>query len=78
MNECIIKKTFKMKKNLGIIDRVVRVLIAVVIAVLYFTQVIQGTGAIILLVLAGVFVVTAILGLCPLYLLFGLSTSKKE
>jgi hypothetical protein len=67
-----------MKKNLGVIDRVIRVLIAVVIVVLYFTHVISGTLAIILLILAGIFVITAILGLCPLYLLFGLSTSKKE
>jgi hypothetical protein len=57
---------------------VIRVLIAVVIVVLYFTHVISGTLAIILLILAGIFVITAILGLCPLYLLFGLSTSKKE
>lgn len=66
-----------MKKNMGTIDKVIRVLVAVVILVLYFTHVISGTLAVILLILAAVFVVTSLLGLCPLYLLFGLSTRKK-
>ncbi|MFZ0280813.1 MAG: DUF2892 domain-containing protein [Bacteroidales bacterium] len=67
-----------MKKNMGVYDRVIRVLIAVVVAVLYFTQVITGTLGIILLILAGILVLTSIVGLCPLYLPFGLSTSRKE
>ena len=67
-----------MKKNMGTIDKVIRVLVAVVILVLYFTHVISGTLAVILLILAAVFVVTSLLGLCPLYLLFGLSTKKTE
>jgi hypothetical protein len=66
-----------MKKNMGTIDKVIRVLVAVVILVLYFTHVISGTLAVILLILAGVFVVTSLLGFCPLYLPFGLSTRKK-
>lgn len=66
-----------MKKNMGTTDKVIRVLVAVVILVLYFTHVITGTLAVILLILAAVFVVTSLLGLCPLYLLFGLSTRKK-
>jgi hypothetical protein len=70
-------KTFKMKKNMGVIDRVVRILIAAVIVVLYFMHVIPGTPGIILLILAGIFVLTGILGFCPLYLPFGLSTRKK-
>jgi hypothetical protein len=67
-----------MKKNLGVIDRVVRILIAVVVVVLYFLHVISGTLAIILLILAAVFVLTSILGLCPLYLPLGIKTTKKE
>ena len=67
-----------MKKNMGTTDKVIRVLIAVIILVLYFTHVVSGTLAVILLILAGVFVVTSLLGLCPLYLPFGLSTRKKE
>jgi hypothetical protein len=64
-------------KNIGSIDKVVRVLVAALIAVLYFTHVISGTTGIILLVVAGVFVLTSLLGICPIYLLFGLKTAKK-
>jgi len=67
-----------MKKNMGTIDKVIRVLVAVIILVLYFTNVISGTLAVILLILAGVFVLTSLIGTCPLYLLFGLNTKKKE
>ncbi|HBC79176.1 MAG TPA: DUF2892 domain-containing protein [Bacteroidales bacterium] len=67
-----------MKKNMGTIDKVIRVLVAVVILVLYFTHVITGTLAVVLLILAGVFVITSLLGFCPLYLPVGFSTAKKE
>lgn len=68
-----------MKKNMGSADRIIRVLIAAVIAVLFFTGVIEGTLGIVLLVLAGVFVLTSLISFCPLYLPFGLSTcSEKE
>jgi len=63
---------------MGVIDKVIRILVAVVVVVLYFLHVISGTLAIILLILAGVFVLTSILGICPLYLPLGLSTRKKE
>ena len=63
---------------MGTVDKVIRVLVAVIIVVLYFTHVVSGTLAVILLILAGVFVVTSLLGFCPLYLPFGLSTRKKE
>jgi hypothetical protein len=67
-----------MKKNMGTTDIVIRVLVAVIILVLYFTHVVSGTLAVILLILAGVFVVTSLLGFCPLYLPFSLSTREKE
>lgn len=63
---------------MGLIDKVIRILIAVVIIVLYFTHVISGLLGIILLILAGVFILTSFLGFCPLYLPFGLNTGKKE
>ena len=66
-----------MKKNMGTMDKVVRILIALVIAVLYFGHLISGTVAIILLVLAGVFILTSFMSFCPLYLPFGISTMKK-
>ena len=65
-----------MKKNMGTADRIIRVIIAAVIAVLFFTDVIQGTLGIILLILAGVFVLTSLVGFCPLYAPFGLRTCK--
>ena len=67
-----------MKKNMGSIDRVIRILVAAVIAVLFFTKVISGTVGIVLLLLAGVFLLTSIFSICPLYLPLGLSTLKKE
>jgi hypothetical protein len=67
-----------MKKNIGTIDRVIRILIAVVFAVLYFTQIVSGTFGIVLLVLGGVFILTSLISFCPIYFPFGLSTRKKE
>lgn len=67
-----------MKKNMGTADKVIRVLVALVIAVLVYAEVLTGTLAIVLLVLAGIFVLTSLLGFCPLYLPFGISTCKKE
>lgn len=67
-----------MKKNMGTIDRVIRILIAIVITVLFFTKAISGTLAIVLLILAGILVVTSIISICPLYLPFGINTGKKE
>jgi hypothetical protein len=57
---------------------VIRILVAVVVVVLYFTHVISGVLAIILLALSAIFVVTSLLSFCPLYLPLGLSTRKKE
>ena len=67
-----------MKKNMGNTDRIIRVAIAAVIAVLFFTNVISGVLGIVLLVLAGVFVLTSLVSTCPLYMPFGLSTCAKE
>jgi hypothetical protein len=65
-----------MKPNMGTADRVVRMLVAIVIAGLYFANIISGTVAIILLVIAGVFILTSFMSFCPLYFPFGLSTRK--
>ncbi|MBI3233916.1 MAG: DUF2892 domain-containing protein [Bacteroidetes bacterium] len=67
-----------MKTNLGTIDRVLRVLVAIVILSLYLGNQITGMAAIILLILASVFILTSFMGFCPLYLPFNLSTKKKE
>jgi len=67
-----------MKKNMGTIDKVIRLLIALVIIVLYFTNVITGVLSIILFIVAAVFILTSIIGFCPAYLPFKISTCKKE
>ncbi len=67
-----------MKKNMGTTDRVIRLIIAAVIGVLYYTGTISGTLGIVLLVLAGVFVLTSFMSFCPLYLPFGLSTCPNK
>lgn len=66
-----------MKKNMGSADRIIRIIVAAVIAILYFTGVIPGTLGIVLLVLAVVFVLTSLISFCPLYLPFGIKTCKK-
>jgi len=71
-------KLDKMKKNMGNIDRGIRVIVAIVIAALYFTGTLTGTLGIILLVLAGVFVLTSFVSFCPLYTLIGASTCPVE
>ena len=67
-----------MKKNMGTVDKVIRILVAVVVVTLYFTNIISGTLAIILLGLSAIFIVTSFLSFCPLYLPFAISTRKKE
>ncbi len=67
-----------MKKNMGSIDKTIRVLAAVVIVILYVAEVISGTAAVIALVLAGIFILTSLAGTCPLYLPFGISTRKHK
>jgi hypothetical protein len=66
-----------MKKNMGTVDRIIRVILAVVVAVLYFTGQITGIAAIILGIVALIFLVTSAFGFCPLYVPFKLSTIKK-
>jgi hypothetical protein len=67
----------EMKKNMGTVDRIIRVLLAILVAVLYLTGQITGIAAIILGVVALVFVVTSAVGFCPLYVPLKLSTVKK-
>ncbi len=59
-----------MKKNMGTTDRVIRV----IIAVLFFTNILTGTLGLILMALAGIFILTSMAGFCPLYAPFGFST----
>ena len=65
-----------MKKNMGIIDRVIRFLLAVVVLVLFLTDRISGKAAFLLGVIAVIFFVTSLVGTCPAYLPFKISTQK--
>ncbi len=67
-----------MLKNMGMIDRIIRVILAIVVAILFFTRQISGVAAIILGIIAIIFILTSIFGFCPLYFPFGISTKKKE
>ncbi len=71
-------KPFHMKPNMGNLDRRVRALVAVVVAILYFTGVLKGTLGMVLLVVAAVFLATSYWGFCPIYTVFGLRTDKRD
>ncbi|MEZ5008752.1 MAG: DUF2892 domain-containing protein [Chitinophagales bacterium] len=67
-----------MKKNMGMADRVIRILLAAVIAILYFNHNISGKVGLILMILAVVFALTSFISFCPLYAPFGISTCAKK
>ncbi len=67
-----------MKKNIGPLDKTIRLLIAGLVAVLYFTNIITGTLAQVLGIIAAVFAVTAFISVCPLYSMLGISTCKTK
>lgn len=67
-----------MKTNVGIVDRAVRIMVALVIIGLYVANIISGTLGIVVLALAGVFLLTGFLRFCPLYLPFGINTWMKK
>ncbi len=63
-----------MKHNMGKADRIARVLLAAIMAILYFSGTVTGTLGIIFLLVAAIFLLTSLIGFCPLYTLFGFST----
>lgn len=65
-----------MKKNMGRIDRTLRLVAAAVFAVLLIAGIVKGTAAVILAILAAIFVITTFVGFCPAYMPFGISTKK--
>lgn len=67
-----------MKKNMGSADKIIRIIIALAVFALYFTGTISGTLGIILMVFVVIFVLTSLVGTCPLYLPLGLSTLRKK
>jgi hypothetical protein len=68
----------KLKKNMGLADRIIRVVLALVFGYLYFTGIVTGVLGIILLVLGIIFIVTSVVSFCPLYTIFNIRTNHKE
>lgn len=66
-----------MTKNMGGIDRIIRIIIAAVAAYLYFTETLTGTAGLVFLIVGGVLLATSFINFCPLYTIFGISTRKK-
>jgi hypothetical protein len=67
-----------LKLNLGLIDRIIRIIIGIIIIVLYFSNQISGIAAIILGIIAVILILTGIIGFCPLYALLKISTKKNK
>lgn len=63
-----------MKKNMGNADRMIRIILAIVFALLYFTGTVQGTLGLVLVILGAVFLLTSFVSFCPLYAIVGLNT----
>ena len=63
---------------MGTIEKAVRLTLAAVVLLLYYMNVISGTLALVLLVVAIIFAVTSLFGVCPLYIPFGISTLRKK
>jgi uncharacterized membrane protein len=67
-----------MKKNMGTTDKLIRIVLAVIVAILYYNNVISGTLAIVLGALAVIFVLTSFISFCPLYVPFGINTCPNK
>lgn len=67
-----------MKINMGLLDRLIRIVVALVVGYLYYTDVISGTLAVVLLIVAGIFVLTSLFGVCPIYRLIGVRTCSRK
>jgi len=67
-----------MNRNMGMSDRVLRAVVAVIFAILYFGGFVSAGIATGLLIVAVMFLITSTVGFCPLYTFFGIRTDKKE
>ncbi len=65
-----------MKKNMGSADKIIRIVLAITVGVLYYTNIISGTAAIVLGALAVIFLLTSLISFCPLYVPLGITTCK--
>jgi drug/metabolite transporter superfamily protein YnfA len=67
-----------MKKNMGSTDKIVRIILAIIFAALFFTGTVVGTLGYVLLALGGIFVLTSLISFCPIYAIVGLSTCPRN
>ncbi|WP_027880721.1 YgaP family membrane protein [Mesoflavibacter zeaxanthinifaciens] len=67
-----------MKKNMGALDKSLRVLIAIIIALLYYLDVIEGTLAYVLMAISIIFLITSFINFCPLYKILGINTNRRK
>jgi len=65
-----------MKKNIGSLDKALRIIVAIVVAGLYYFNVVEGTLAIVLMVFSITLLVTSLINFCPMYTFFGINTCK--
>jgi len=70
----ILNKLRIMNKNMGSADRIIRIVIAAIVTFLYFNGTITGTLGIVLIAVAGIFLLTSLVSFCPLYTIFGIRT----
>ena len=67
-----------MKKNMGSIDKIIRIIVALVVSILFFTGTVTGVLGYVLLAVGGVFLLTSVMNFCPLYPILGINTCKKK
>jgi hypothetical protein len=67
-----------MKKNVGSIDKIIRLLLAAIFIILFFTNVVVGIFGYILLALAAILILTSVFSFCPIFMLFGINTCKTK
>lgn len=65
-----------MKKNMGGLDRMVRLVVAVVLIALSYFNIVEGTLALVFYAVSAIFILTSLISFCPLYTIFGIKTCK--
>jgi hypothetical protein len=67
-----------MTNNMGSTDKIIRIIVAIIFAALYFTGTVTGTLGIVLLALGGIFVLTSVISFCPIYAIIGVNTCPRK
>lgn len=67
-----------MTNNMGSSDKLIRIIVAIIFAALYFTGTVTGTLGMVLLALGGIFVLTSVISFCPIYAIIGVNTCPRK